>query len=466
MIKCLSCNNTEPIGSVFCANCGKSLASVQMSPSSDEASHVATPAALSSDPEMALERGFGYRLLNSKRTLLPVSDPQAHYLLLDLYATGSAASVRPSINLCLIIDRSTSMKGPRLEQVKHSAISIIEGLGVRDRVSVISFSDRAETVLAPDESRRVGLARSRLSLMKASGGTEIAQGLRIGLDELYNAFSTDGVNHLLLLTDGKTYGDEAECRKIADEAAERGISISAIGIGHDWSDDFLDDLAQRTGGQVAFLDKPEAAKKLLGAIFDSLEHVAVNNMQLHGVWGPAVGLRSAYRLTPEPMPLGDHLPLKLGPLPGEKRMSVLLELEIAAVEEREMLALGQLNLTGDVIAKDEQSSLEIEVALPVSRPEAAEATPSGIFEAIGALTLYRMQEKARKDAAEGRIMAAVKRLETLATNLQAIDQKVLAHSALEEAKRLIRSTRISEQGSKMLKYGTRTLLLMARTEEE
>ncbi len=466
MIKCLSCNNTEPVGSIFCTNCGKSLASVQMPRPPDEASQGATPAAMSSDPELALERGFGYRLLNSKRTLLPVSDPQAHYLLLDLYATGSAASVRPSINLCMIIDRSTSMKGPRLEQVKHAAISIIEGLGARDRVSIISFSDRAEIVLKPDESQRVSFVRSRLSLMKASGGTEVAQGLRIGLDELYSAFSTDGVNHLLLLTDGKTYGDEAECRKIADEAASKGVAISAIGIGHDWSDDFLDDLARRTGGQAVFLDRPEAAKKLLGAVFDSLEHIAVNNMQLHGVWEPEVQLRSAYRLIPEPMPLGERLPLKLGPLPGEKRMSVLLELQIADVEQKEMLSLGKLNLTGDAIAKDKQGSLDLEVSLPISGPVDGEVTPTEIFDALGALTLYRMQEKARQDAVEGRIMAAVRRLETLATNLQAIDQKALAHSALEEAKRLIRSTRISEQGSKMLKYGTRTLLLMARTEEE
>lgn len=472
MIECFSCSNVEPVGSVFCTNCGKSLA--PPTPSHPEgadsrasgAAELHPPGSVASDPEAALDTGFGFQLLHSKRAIIPVGTPQAHYMLLDLFATGTTASVRPNINLCLIIDRSTSMKGPRLEQVKHAAITIIEALGVRDRVSIISFSDRAEKVLEQDESRRINLARSRLSLLKAGGGTEIAQGLRMGLDELYTAFSTDGVNHLLLLTDGKTYGDERECREIADEAAERAVTLNAIGIGHDWSDDFLDDLAQRTGGQVALLDKPTAAKQLLGRIFDSLEHIAVNNMQLHGVWEAGVDLRSAFRLSPEPMPLGEHLPLKLGPLPGEKRMSVLLDLEVAPTKETDKLSMAQLNLTGDVIAKNEVGSLELELALPVSKQAEHEPTPSEIFNALGALTLYRMQERARQDAAGGKIMTAVRRLETLATNLQAIDQTSLAHSALEEAKRLIRSARFSDQGSKTLKYGTRTLLLMARTEEE
>jgi Ca-activated chloride channel family protein len=472
MIECLSCGNTEPVGSVFCSNCGKSLAPLQpplsegKGPGHTGVAERLSPPAMASDPEAALEKGFGYQLLHSKPAILAVAAPQAHFLLLDLFAAGSAASVRPNINLCVIIDRSTSMKGVRLEQVKHATISIIEALAARDRVSIISFSDRAETVLKPDESRRVNLVRSRLSLMKASGGTEIAQGLRTGLDELYTAFSSDGVNHILLLTDGRTYGDEGHCREMADEAAQRGVTLNAIGIGHDWSDEFLDDLAQRTGGQVAFLDKPAASKELLGRIFDSLEHIAVNNIQLHGIWQTGVDLRSAYRLSPEPMPLGGRLPLKLGPLPGERRLSVLLELEVAPAGETDRLPLAQLSLTGDVIALDENASVELEVALPVSREAEGEPTPREISDALGALTLYRMQEKARQDAAEGKIMAAVRRLETLATNLEAIDQQLLAHSALEEAKRLIRSTRFSDAGSKMLKYGTRTLLLMARTEEE
>jgi Ca-activated chloride channel family protein len=470
MIKCLSCDNTEPIGSVFCTNCGKGL--IDLLPPLAEGELPEEP--LTADERTELlessdwvrEGGFSYRVLHSKPAILRVEDPQVHYILVELLATESVADVRPSVNMSLIIDRSTSMKGHRLEQVKHATISIIEALELRDNVSIISFSDRAQTVLSPDESRRVNLARSRLSMMHASGGTEIAQGLNTGLNELYSAFSIDGVNHIVLLTDGRTYGDEQECRALADEAAEKGVIINAIGIGHDWSDDFLDDLAKRTGGHVTFLDRPSAAKKLLQRVFESLEHIAVNNVRFDGAWETGVTLQSAYRLRPEPMPLGDELPLKLGPLPGDRRISTLLELEVEPFEDMTTRPLAKLSVVGDVIASDEIQQMELELLLPITDDLHKEAPPREISSALGALTLYRMQEKARQDAESGDIMKAVQLLETLATNLQAIDQKRLAYSALEEAKGLIRSMRLSQEGSKMLKYGTRTLLLMAGTGEE
>lgn len=470
MIKCLSCENTEPIGSVFCSSCGKSL--IDLLPPLSDGEPIEESPVFDERGELLegsgwnREGGFAYRLLHSKPAILNVRDPQIHYTLFELLATESVADVRPSINMCMIIDRSTSMKGHRLEQVKHATISMIQALELRDSVSIVSFSDRAEIVLNPDESRRVNVARSRLSMMHASGGTEIAQGLNTGLRELYSAFSIDGVNHIVLLTDGRTYGDEEECRALADEAAEKGITINAIGIGHDWSDNFLDDLATRTGGHVTFLDKPSAAKKLLQHVFESLEHIAVNNMRVNGEWETGVNLRSAYRLRPEPMPLGDQLPLKLGPLPGDKRISLLLELEVESVTEMASRPLANLSFVGDVIAADQIQELDVEVLLPISERGEVEAPPREISRALGALTLYRMQEKAHEEAERGDIMKAVQRLETLATNLQAIDQKRLAYSALEEAKGLIRSMRISQEGSKMLKYGTRTLLLMARSGEE
>jgi Ca-activated chloride channel family protein len=110
--------------------------------------------------------------------------------------------------------------------------------------------------------------------------------------------SREGVNHLILLTDGRTYGDEETCLRIAEAAAEKGITLNGVGIGADWSDRLLDDLASRSGGNVLFLDTPKAVTDLLQRIFDSLGKVFASRVRLEGAFSDEVDLRSTFRLYP------------------------------------------------------------------------------------------------------------------------------------------------------------------------
>ena len=79
------------------------------------------------------------------------------------------------------------------------------------------------------------------------------------------------------------------------------------------------------------------------------------------------------------------------------------------------------------------------------------------------ISLYRMQEKARHEAELGQSSQAARRLENLATQLLASGERELAKSALNEADRLAHSRRLSSEGEKVLKYGTRALMIPART---
>ena len=63
--------------------------------------------------------------------------------------------------------------------------------------------------------------------------------------------------HLVLLTDGHTYGDEENCYALARNAAEQGIIISALGIGHEWNDLFLEHLTAITGGSTLLVTSKE-----------------------------------------------------------------------------------------------------------------------------------------------------------------------------------------------------------------
>jgi Ca-activated chloride channel family protein len=304
-------------------------------------------------------------------------------------------------------------------------------------------------------------ARARLSLLQAGGGTEIGQGLQLGMEELQRNFAREGVNHLVLLTDGRTYGDEDLCLSLADRASEQGITMNGVGIGADWSDRLLDDLASRSGGNVIFLDTPKVITGLLQRIFDGLSQAIAGRVRLDGSLAQQVDLRSSFRLMPDPMPLGDSLPLVLGNLTRQGRIRVLLELVIHPIGQTEELNIAHFTVSGDILGgTSEASSLPVDVRIASARQPDPDPPPGDLVAALNVVGLYRMQEKARHEAELGQSAQAARRLENLATHLLAAGDRDLAKAALSEAERLTHTRRLSIEGEKVLKYGTRALLLL------
>lgn len=416
------------------------------------------------EAEMAESSSFGVTIQQSRNHLLQLDEPQVHYILLDISPSTALPDLRPPINLSLVIDRSTSMRGQRLDQVRAAALSLLKDLGAEDTASVVAFSDRAEVIVSPDQARDFSVARARLSLLQAGGGTEIGQGLEVGLDLLQRNFSREGVNHMLLLTDGRTYGDEELCQELAKQASNRGITIHGVGIGSDWSDLLLDDIASQTGGSVMFLESPSAITGMLQSIVDSLSKVIASRVHLKGSMAQEVDLRSAFRLLPEPMPMGDRLPINLGNLPKESMIRLLLEVVIHPLSPMEELTLAHFTIDGDLLGQNVESTpLPVKVKIEVSQDPDIGPTPEDIVSSLSLIALYRMQEKARHEAELGQSTQAAKRLENLGTQLLAAGERQLAKAALNEAERLTHARRISTEGEKVLKYGTRALLLPAKT---
>ncbi|MFQ5922322.1 MAG: DnaJ domain-containing protein [Anaerolineales bacterium] len=418
------------------------------------------------EAEMIAKASFRAKVIQSRTKLLQLDEPQVHYLLIDIEPSQDLPEMRPPINLAIVIDRSTSMRGQRLDRLRTATLKIMNGLNESDSTSIIAFSDRAELIVSPDQARNLAVARARLSQLQAGGGTEIAQGLRMGLGEIHRHFSREGINHLILLTDGRTYGDDRECIQMADASAEQGIIIHGVGIGSDWSDRLLDDLASRTGGGVAFLDTPEAIVGVMEDIFEKLGRTVASRLRLDGSVAQQVDLRSTFRLLPEPMPMGDSLPVTLGNLPREGIVRVLLEIVIHPIGKISELTLAHFTIDGDILGKGDQSvPLPLEIRIPVSNEPDTDPPSEEITAALSQISLYRMQEKARHEAELGQSAQAARRLENLATQLLASGERELAKSALSEADRLAHSRRLSSEGEKVLKYGTRALMIPARTGE-
>ncbi len=365
----------------------------------------------------------------------------------------------PPLNICLVLDRSTSMTGERLDTARSSAAEIIRMLRPQDHFGLVTFSDKAEVLIPSDVQLTPTAANSRLVEIQTSGATEILKGLRAGLDEVRRASDSGTIDHLILITDGRTYGDEQACLELADQAAHEGIEITAIGVGEAWNDMFLDAVADKTGGQAVYIETLSTLNRLLKQKFRELGLVYADQMTLDIDTAPGVMLQSAFRTSPAPIPMPGGTTLRLGSLFGGTNLSMLLQFVVSTIPEP--LASFEI-CTLQFGARLAQSNMHLKSSMSLAFPVLKEAVPAPIsgplLTAARSVNLYHLQEKAVADARSGDAEQGTRRLNRLATQLLEIGQGELARAVIAEAEALAQDHKLSERGQKRVKYGTRALL--------
>lgn len=390
-----------------------------------------------------------------------LDEPQLGYILVDLMCTADLDKnkIRPA-HICLVLDKSTSMQGQRMDMVKAAAMNLLQQLRPQDYLSVVAFGDRSEVIIPQVRVSALNKSDHRISLLQTGGSTEIYKGLALGLDQLQRTDS--GIlRQLILLTDGHTYGDEEGCIRLAKEAAEAGISINVLGIGHEWNDIFMDQIASLSGGNTLLVTSPRDLDHFVSHKLAELGSMYASGLRFEFRSASEVKLRYAFRLSPDIGPMDTNSPILLGNLLYKQSLSFLLEFLIPPFsEEVEQLELAAGEISMGIPGQEGPSArLLLDLHCSIRKDVEPETPPAVIVEAMSKLTLYRLQEKVRQEVSEGQVDKATRHMHYLATHLLSQGDRELAHAVLMEAEQVQQSRHFSGEGEKRIKYGTRALLL-------
>lgn len=397
---------------------------------------------------------------SSKVQLGALDTTQLLYVMADIHPPPQeGASKMLPLNMTLVVDKSTSMKGERLNQLKEAAILVVEKLAAEDIISVISYSDRAEVVVPSTKLTNKNIIQGRIRSILASGGTEIFQGLTAGVKELHQVPLDQYVSHLILLTDGHTYGDDRECLELAQKAAAHGIGFSAFGIGEEWNDEFLDLLVAPSGGQSGYISQPEQIIHFLRQRIQGLGAVYAQNVRLIANLPEGITIAEGFKLAPFAQPLNTLTnTIQLGAIEGRTPLSILLELNVAPLPAGRTIML-PFNFKAQIPSQNDAEITvnNVQNYAVVSHPR-DRRMPESLVKAVQILNMYRMNEKVVQDINAGQLDVATKRMENLTRRFKEAGFTQLAKQANAETQRLNLTGSISVEGRKQLKYGTRTLL--------
>lgn len=421
-------------------------------------------------PEPNIVSPLNLNTYYSQPSIVRLSEPQLIYTLLEITSlpdTNLWVSSTP-LNISLVVDCSTSMQGIRLDTVKLTAIDILRHLQPDDIFSLVKFNDWAELLIAPGSLADLKSAEMKVQLLQAGGGTEIFRGLEMGFSQVDQFHSNQRINHIILITDGRTYGDEISCEKLADQSSAIGIGISALGIGSQWNDKFLDHITSKTGGICKFIpdggDIRNSILEELTRLGSSLTEQITINFQTSS----DVELSTVYRLQPDPSPIDPVSPLIMGYMPHHGPMSVLFEFvikDISKLATEIVMAKGIINIE---IPRHTGRTKYINRMIfnrQITSKPTKEAPPAVILNAIMMFSLFIMQERASEEMSKGDFDSATRHMENLATHLLHKGEDNLAQSVLNEVAYIRHNQSFSEEGEKLIKYGTRSLLLPARSGE-
>jgi Ca-activated chloride channel family protein len=230
--------------------------------------------------------------------------------------------------------------------------------------------------------------------LNPGGGTEIYRGLLAGLEQLRAGMSSDSINHVILLTDGRTYGDEEFALTEARRAAAEGLGISALvsvrtGTMHFWID------WHSMGASFPYIHSPSQLRSILRDHIQGLSSAVARRVQLRANLAPYVHLRAVQRAAPymevlESTP--DHV-VSLGNLTVGEPLSVVWELTIDRQDagERRILRF-------DLEAEDSASSTPIVMRRDVTVTFAPDVEPAPVpprlLNALQRLSVFQLQERA------------------------------------------------------------------------
>jgi Ca-activated chloride channel homolog len=229
----------------------------------------------------------------------PFGQPGTQLVRVGIQGKTIEVSQRKDAMLTFVVDISGSMADAnRLPLVKQALSLLVEQLRGGDKVAIVVYGDSAATVLEPTSIADKGRILAAIDSLQNEGSTNAEAGLKMAYELAGRAFMRDGINRVILCSDGVANvgqtGPEEILRSIRD-AAEQGIYLTTVGFGmDDYNDYLMEQLANDGNGSYAYVDDIDEAKRIFVENLTGTLQVIAKDTKVQVVFNPEVV--SQYRL--------------------------------------------------------------------------------------------------------------------------------------------------------------------------
>lgn len=238
---------------------------------------------------------------------------------------------RPPVNVTIVLDRSGSMSGPKMEHARQAAVEALQRLGGDDIVSVVTFDDGAESVVPATKMTNRDDIVAAIQKITPRGSTALFAGVSRAAEELRKFKTPQMVNRIVLLSDGIANIGPAsadEMGRYGVSLAKESISVTTLGLGLDYNEKLLAQLAQHSDGNHAFIKEPGELAAVFTEEFGDILSVVAQEMQVK-ITCPE-GVRPVRVLGRDASIRGSTVEVAMNQLRAGQEKYVLLEVDVPA----------------------------------------------------------------------------------------------------------------------------------------
>ena len=227
-----------------------------------------TPLPTIQDGSVALSAAFENPFL--------LQDEQSEYVHLLVTAQGGISdsnTPRTPLNIAVVLDRSGSMSSEnKLEYAKSACQLVLDNLSSTDRIGLVAYDDAVNLIQPSGPMQSREYLKSKVASLQPGGSTNLSGGMLEGYAQVNRSLGEQSINRVLLLSDGlanQGITDLAQLQRIVEEKfSQRGMAISTFGVGADYNEDLMTNLAEYGRGNYHFI---ESADQIPGIFADELE---------------------------------------------------------------------------------------------------------------------------------------------------------------------------------------------------
>ena len=358
--------------------------------------------------------------VQTDRALIGATAPSTRYALVSLVAPPtSRTQSREPVNVAFVLDRSGSMGGNKIQLARQAVDHALKLLRDDDRFSLVVYDDHIDVVIESTFATREALAnaRARLATVDARGSTDLCGGWLAGCEQVAQHLEDAGIGRCLLLTDGlanRGITDHDEIIKHARELRQRGVITSAFGVGADFDERLLQQMADAGAGHFYFIERAVQIPDLFASELGETLEIVARDVTLTIETPAAVQTQVLNQFETAARP--ERLIVQLGDLVSGQELSVVTAFDFPPGQEgsRILAIFNVADRSGQALSEPVQQAW----TFASDAENAAQSRNRAVDEAVGELDAARAQAKAVELNRSGDYDAAGRLLEEVARTIQ------------------------------------------------
>jgi len=253
------------------------------------------------------------------------------FLRIDLAATDLPGAERAPLSLAVVIDKSGSMAGDKMERTKSAAKQLVSRLSDRDRVAIILYATEFSVALplTPVVSTERARINRVIDEIMDGGGTNISGGLETALAELDRERVRGAASRVILMSDGNANQGLTEPDALGDiarRAREHGITVSTIGVGLDFNEKIMTVVAESGGGGYHYVREGDGIAAALDSELRGLTALAAKSVEVGLDLQPGWSVREVYGYRTETR--GGRMIIPVGDMAARTHRQIMVRLGV------------------------------------------------------------------------------------------------------------------------------------------